>query len=77
MNRREGQQRLLDVSRETFKHCRSDDTVGIGTEKRNSSEQRLRGSPSNMGAHARLAEPVAQPATPRFSGESSRVRFFL
>src|SRR5215203_2470218 len=49
VNRRERLQRLLGVSRKIFDFCPSDDTVGIGTETRNRSEQRLRGSPSSNG----------------------------
>jgi len=49
VNRRKRLQRLLGVSRKIFDFCPSDDTVGIGTEKRNRSEQRLRGSSSSNG----------------------------
>jgi hypothetical protein len=49
VNRRKRLQRLLGVSRKIFDFCPSDDTVGIGTEKHNRSEQRLRGSSSSNG----------------------------
>jgi hypothetical protein len=49
VNRRKPLHRLLGVSPKIFNFCPSDDTVGIATEKRNSSEQRLRGSPSSNG----------------------------
>jgi hypothetical protein len=49
VNRKKRLQSLLGVSRKIFNFCPSDDTVGIGTEKRNRSEQRLRGSPSSNG----------------------------
>src|SRR5215218_9740824 len=49
VNRRKRLQRLLGVSPKIFDFCPSDDTVEIATEKRNRSEQRLRGSSSSNG----------------------------
>jgi hypothetical protein len=49
VNRRKRLQRFLGMARKIFDFCPSDDTVGFATEKRNRSEQRLRGSSSSNG----------------------------
>src|SRR5215217_6668381 len=69
VNRRKRLQRLLGVSRKIFDFCPSDDTVGIGTETRNRSEQRLRGSPSSNGHSLEAGWASSATGYSRVSGE--------